>query len=144
MKISSRYKEAFQQAQKSATYWTERTLLELTGQISDAMKGLGLSQKALSEKIDKKPAFLSRVLSGRHNVTLETVALVAHAMDMHLEVRLVANAQLDRKGSFSVTTDQNTFIPRNGVVVKNLRLVHVKEANDSITSTVQERIRKAA
>ncbi len=143
MKTSGRYKEAFQQAHRSPAFWTEKAILGITQQIAATMKRLGLSQKAVAEKIDKKATFLSRVLSGQHNVTVETLALLAHAMDMHIEMKLVPNSAENRKAPFSVTTSQDASLPQTGVVVRKLRLVHVKEANDSITAT-QSMSRKAA
>jgi transcriptional regulator with XRE-family HTH domain len=144
MKISSRYKEAFKRAQKSPEYWTERALLELSRQLVEAMKKLGLTQKALAERIDKKPEFVSRVFSGRHNVTMATAAQIAHALDMHLEIKLEPNVVAERRKTFSVTSDRGAFVPRDGVVVRSRRLALVHGANETFTSTPTLEVRKAA
>ncbi|WP_321914785.1 helix-turn-helix transcriptional regulator [Paraburkholderia sp. J11-2] len=144
MKISSRYKDAFKQARKSPEYWTERALLELTRQFVESMKKLGLTQKALAERLDKKPEAISRVFSGRHNVTVATASQIAHALDMHLEIRLEPNVSEDRKSVFSVTSDSDAFVPRDGVVVKSRRLTLIQGTNDTITTAPSFDVRKAA
>ncbi|WP_157652008.1 helix-turn-helix domain-containing protein [Burkholderia ubonensis] len=137
MKVSSRYKDAFKQARKSPEYWTERVQLELSRQFTGAMKAFGLSQKALAERLEKKPEFLSRVFSGRQNVTLSTVSTIAHALDMHLEIKLVPNAVEERKQSYSVTSPE-VRVPRDGVVIKSHRLTLVRSTNDTMSSPTIE------
>ncbi|CAE6724329.1 helix-turn-helix domain-containing protein [Paraburkholderia nemoris] len=144
MKISSRYKEALKRARKSPEYWTERALLELSHQFVTVMKTLGVSQKALAERIDKKPAFVSRVFSGHHNVTMATASVIAHALDMHLEIKLTPNAAVERKSIVNVTSDQAAFVPREGVVVKHRRFTLIKGANETFTSAPTHEVRKAA
>ncbi|MBO4120887.1 helix-turn-helix domain-containing protein [Cupriavidus gilardii] len=133
MKISSRYKEAFQRARQSHEYWTERALLELSRQLVEQMKKSGLTQKALAERLDKKPSFLSRLFGGNHNVTIATASEVAHALQMHLEIKLEPHSAASRKPSFSVTELGDACVPREGVVVHSRRLKLVKGANDSVT-----------
>ena len=144
MKISSRYKEAFKRAQKSPEYWTERALLDLSRQLVEAMKKLGLTQKDLEEQMDKKPEFVSRVFSGRHNVTMATATQIAHALDMHLDIKLEPNVVVGRKKTFSVTSDGEAFVPRDGVVVRSRRFTLIQGANETLTSAPTIEARKAA
>ncbi|WP_316883354.1 helix-turn-helix domain-containing protein [Ralstonia flatus] len=134
MRISGRYKDAFKRARQSPEYWTERALLELSRQFVEAMKQAGLTQKALAERLEKKPSFLSRVFGARSNVTVSTASQIAHALDMHLEINLAPNTVLDRKTVFSVTSREE-FVPKDGVVVKSHRLRLVKGANESLTAS---------
>jgi transcriptional regulator with XRE-family HTH domain len=87
IQVSSRYKEAFEEAKKSPTFWTEKALLDIARRLVARMSDLGLNQKALAEKAGKKPAYVSRVLKGQQNLTVETVATVAHAMGLELDVQ---------------------------------------------------------
>src|ERR1700738_4939412 len=96
MKVSNRYKESFERAKQSPAFWTETALLEVAGQLLQRMKALGISQKALAEKMGAKAPFVNRVLSGRHNVTIETLSTAAHALGMRIDVRL---ASMDEKAS---------------------------------------------
>ncbi|MHA7685893.1 helix-turn-helix domain-containing protein [Cupriavidus sp. PET2-C1] len=139
MKISNRYKEAFQRARQSHEYWTERALLDLSRQLVEAMKKSGLTQKALAERLEKKPSFLSRLFGGNHNVTIATASEIAHALEMHLDIKLEPNAPASRKQTFSVTAAHEDFAPREGIVVRSHRLKLVKGANDSFTSGVERR-----
>jgi len=49
-------------------------------------KQLHLSQEALAKKISVKREFISRIESGRHNVTLETLYRIAQAIGKELSL----------------------------------------------------------
>lgn len=49
-------------------------------------KQLRLSQEAFAKKISVKREFISRIESGRHNVTLETLYRIAHAIGKELSL----------------------------------------------------------
>ncbi|MBT1539121.1 helix-turn-helix transcriptional regulator [Ralstonia solanacearum] len=132
MRISSRYRDVFKRARQTPEYWTERALLDLSRQFIYAMKQAGLSQKALAEQLGKKPSFLSRVLGAKANVTVSTAVEIAHAMDMHLELKLVRNAAADRN-VMSITSHMER-VSKDGVKITSHRLTLVKSANESLTA----------
>ncbi|MCM2537734.1 helix-turn-helix domain-containing protein [Burkholderia glumae] len=146
MKISSRYKEKVERARKSPEYWTEKALLGLVQQYYAAMKKDGFTQKALAEKLGKQPAFVSRVFSGRHNLTVATANLLASALEMHVELKLEPNARVDRKSSNSLTADSSVCAPADGVVVRSRKLMLIKGANESITADARgaDQVKQAA
>ncbi|MDR7006056.1 helix-turn-helix domain-containing protein [Paraburkholderia strydomiana] len=144
MKISNRYKEAFERAKESPAYWTESALLDVARALLDQMKRLGVTQKTLAERMGRKAPYVNRVLSGRHNVTVETLSEAAHALDMRLKIELQPKASAAPRSILSVTADMDGFVPRDGVVVKSRRLTLIHGANETFTSAPTFDTRKAA
>lgn len=62
-----------------------------------ALEASGMSQKALSEKMGTSRQYLSKILNedGRVNFTIDTLAQLAAALNLHLSIRLLpANERL--------------------------------------------------
>ncbi|REF01432.1 helix-turn-helix protein [Cupriavidus plantarum] len=137
MEISSRYKEAFELARQSPEYWTELALLDLSRQLVLEMRRLGLTQRALADLLEKKPSYVSRFFKGQHNVTIGTAATIAHALGMHLDIKLAPNGTPKRRHSFIVTSGIEGAAPQEGVVVRSHKLRLVKCTNESYTSNVE-------
>ena len=136
MKISNRYQKAFEQAKEAPAFWAESAMLDVARQLVARMNETGVKQAKLAQLMGKHAPFVSRVLSGEHNVTIQTIAAVAHALDAHIDVRLVPNKKAAvRADQFSATVDADALSPHNGVSFRNLRLVKMQAVNQ----TTQER-----
>ncbi|WP_017776661.1 helix-turn-helix domain-containing protein [Paraburkholderia kururiensis] len=125
MKISDRYKDAFARAKETSSYWTERTLLDLAGKLLSRMKERGLSQSTLAEKMGKKAPQISRVLSGRHNLTVQSLCEAAFAMDMTVDIRLEPMRKGKQGGQLIATNDAASSAPRSLSNVRVIRSAHV-------------------
>lgn len=53
--------------------------------------GEGLSKKDLADRLERDPAWVSRVLAGPKNWTMRTLGEMARALDADIEIRLTAN-----------------------------------------------------
>jgi transcriptional regulator with XRE-family HTH domain len=67
----------------------EETLLDATEELYKALEEMGITKTELAEKLNKKPAFISKLFRGSHNPTLKTLAEVAHALDKKVRIKLV-------------------------------------------------------
>jgi transcriptional regulator with XRE-family HTH domain len=81
--------ERFQAARKLPSYWIEKATLDITSKLWSSMRERQLTQVALAQKVDKKAAYVSRVMNGNHNVTLKTLVTLAHALEMEVKFDLV-------------------------------------------------------
>ena len=81
--------ERLHEARKLPSYWVERAILQITGQLWEVMTQRNMTQTALAQKVDKKPTYVNRVLNGNHNVTLKTLVTLAHALEMEVKIDLV-------------------------------------------------------
>ncbi|MFM0210420.1 helix-turn-helix transcriptional regulator [Paraburkholderia sediminicola] len=138
MKISNRYKEAFERAKESPAYWTESALLDVARNLLARMKKLGVTQKTLAERMGRKAPYVNRVLSGRHNVTVETLSEAAHALGMRVDIRF---EPLKKEHSIeSITSGPATVAHAKSTAA--LRLVRIEPVRGTMTAdaTGEERI----
>lgn len=70
------------------TYWSESAKLEFAVEINDVMRRNGTTNKRLSEIISKSPAYVSKVLRGDTNFTIETMVKLARAVGCKLSVHI--------------------------------------------------------
>jgi transcriptional regulator with XRE-family HTH domain len=78
----------FEEARKSDTYWTERVLLEFTEEITSRMEALGVTRAELARRLNAKPTYITRVLNGTNNFTVESMARISKALDCALRVHM--------------------------------------------------------
>ena len=93
MKIASRYKNAFEDARQSHEYWAESAKLELCRQLVGAMRALGLSQEDLALRLGRETSFVKQVFDADYSATVPILSEIAHGLGMHLDIRLVPNAE---------------------------------------------------
>ena len=51
--------------------------------MSARMKGLGMTQKMLAEKMNCTQQYISKILKGRENLSLEAISKIENALDIH-------------------------------------------------------------
>jgi transcriptional regulator with XRE-family HTH domain len=95
MNIQEVYQEldAFHvEAEKSHEFRAERAFLEFTERMLERMEELKMSRSELAAKIGVKPAYITKILRGDTNFTLDTMVKLASALDCKLVVGLEARA----------------------------------------------------
>lgn len=60
---------------------------EILSVLSERRKALGLSQKALGEKVSLKQSAIARIENGAHSLQLDTLIKLVDALDMKLDVK---------------------------------------------------------
>jgi transcriptional regulator with XRE-family HTH domain len=84
----SSFEELFQRAEERIGYWVELGKLEFTEEMLARMKERGLKKSQLATALGAKPAFVTRLVSGHNNFTLETMVRVARALDCEFRCHL--------------------------------------------------------
>jgi len=83
------FEEFFQHAEQDTEYWVELAKLEFTEEMLARMQEAGMKKSQLAVTLGAKPAFVTRLVSGHNNFTLETMVRVARALNCgfrsHLE-----------------------------------------------------------
>lgn len=77
------------EAKKNPAYWQEDILVDVAGHISQELEIRQMTQADLAAKLGVKPAYVSRVLRGHENLTLQSLAKIAFAFDKKWECLLV-------------------------------------------------------
>ena len=75
-------------ARDSLAYDTEGVKLEFTEQIVSLMEAKGVSKSALAAHLNVAPAYVTKVLQGTTNFTLDSMVKIAHAFAAELHVQL--------------------------------------------------------
>jgi transcriptional regulator with XRE-family HTH domain len=74
--------------QGTTEYKVESISLDIAVQVYQRMKALGLNQTQLAEKLHVSKSYISQILKGKHNLTLESLVKVAEALEMKAEITL--------------------------------------------------------
>ena len=87
MKATS-FSELFDRTKTSDRYWVERSILDVTEEIVARMEQLGVSKSELANRLGKTPQFVTKLLHGSNNFTLETMVKVARQLNAEVRVHL--------------------------------------------------------
>lgn len=78
----------FERAKKRDRFWIETAILEFTEEITARMGTLGVRKTELAERLKVQPAFITKLLSGANNFTIETMVKTSRALDADLRIHL--------------------------------------------------------
>jgi len=71
---------ALQRARQRSAYWEEELLLTVARRISDTMADQDVSRSELARRLGVSPAYVTKLLRGHANMTIETLAKIAFAL----------------------------------------------------------------
>src|SRR5436309_6171212 len=83
----------FDDAKSRTVYWTEKAVLDFTEEVVARMKALSMNRSELAERLRVKPAFITKILRGDNNFTIETMAKVGRALKSRVRVHLEPDGQ---------------------------------------------------
>ena len=78
----SKWREALEYRQENKAWlrYSQRIAMLML----DRMEELGMSQKQLAEKMNCSPQYISKVLRGRENLSLETLTKIENALEISI------------------------------------------------------------
>lgn len=79
-----------EKAQRGPAYWVARAIGSFTEDLFVLMETRGVTKAELARRIDKSPAYITKVLRGDSNFTIKSMVTLARALDADIEVRLKA------------------------------------------------------
>jgi len=82
------FKDMFAEARRMPEYWEEGAILDFTEALYIAMEEQGVTRAELARRLGTSQAYITRVLGGHANFTLKTMAKLALALGLQLEVGL--------------------------------------------------------
>lgn len=74
------FREWMLEAEADPAYWTERAILRVTEEIFVEMEKRGIQRSELARRLGTSPAYVTKILRGKANFTLESLARIAHAL----------------------------------------------------------------
>jgi len=83
------FDDLFNEAQKTDSYWTQETILKFTNQLYRLLKKKDISKKQFADKLGTSQAYITKVLRGDANFTIETMVKLTRALDGGLEIQII-------------------------------------------------------
>ena len=83
------FRELFDSARSSLPYKVEKAIIGFTEQIIGKMEALDLSRTDFAAKLESSPAYVTKLLRGGTNFTLESMVKVSDALNCELEIKLI-------------------------------------------------------
>ncbi|HEY0101227.1 MAG TPA: helix-turn-helix transcriptional regulator [Pyrinomonadaceae bacterium] len=85
--VAERFTNLFERFEQSETYHIDAAKLEISEQIYLTMEQQGVSKAELARRLGKSRAYITKVLQGSTNFTLESLIRVARALDCQLDLQ---------------------------------------------------------
>ena len=128
---SDRFANLFKQFEQSDTYHIDGAKLEISEQIYLAMEQQGVSNAELARRLGKSRAYITKVLQGNVNFTIESVVKIARALGHKFDFQFVPERKTFRDAHLAETWQKSLRAPaftRIGMKHKHeyehIRLVH--------------------
>lgn len=88
-RVSDQFAELFREVKQSEAYHIDGAKVELSEQIYLAMEQQGVSNAELARRLGKSRAYITKVLQGNVNFTIESLVKIARALDHKFDFQFV-------------------------------------------------------
>lgn len=130
------FKSIVDAAKSTDSYWGEKAKLDVAIGINNLMNRNSITNTALAEKLGVKPPYVTKVLKGDSNLTIESLVKIARAvggkLDIHLSDRNcnVRWYEVFDRVDFSERSDKvkSLFANSRGAVTKDISFANAPSA----------------
>jgi transcriptional regulator with XRE-family HTH domain len=84
-----KYKHLLSRARKSAYYWAQYSMRNFVGDALKRMDARNMTRVELAQALDVSPAYVTKILRGDVNFTLDTMSKIAHAVGGRINIEIV-------------------------------------------------------
>ncbi len=82
------HKNKIEKFRNDVDYITEATILDFTEMVVEKMQKTGISRAELAHKLGVSRPFVTKLLNGNPNMTIKTMASIAHALKCEMRIAL--------------------------------------------------------
>lgn len=82
------FKDMLANARQRDSYWVEKAKLQFSLELNRLFTQSGMTQKALAEKLNTSPAYITKIFRGDANFTIETMVKLTRAVDGELQIHI--------------------------------------------------------
>lgn len=131
------FTELLRKAEQLEQYWVSAAQIEFSLKIADIMKEDKLNQKQLAEILEVSPAYVSKLLVGNQNLTLNTMIRYARKLDrvFSFDLKKVIS---DKKVQLHTIKDSAQYshiklqnIESTSTKIKNTTIIDITQINRS-------------
>jgi transcriptional regulator with XRE-family HTH domain len=90
------FRDLYAEAEKSLAYQVEGAILEFTEELCRLMESQGVSRAELARRLDTSPAYVTKILRGTSNFTLETMVRAANALGHEVHLHMAPKGAMTR------------------------------------------------
>ena len=94
------FKELFDQAKERDTYWVTSLILDFTEGLHKMMEANGVSRSELARRLEVSPAYITKVLRGNVNFTLDSMVRLVRAAGGEVSLQVAPKAQKKRNNFY--------------------------------------------
>ncbi len=88
MNTQASFQNMLDRSKKRDQFWVETAILEFTEEMAARMDQLKVTNSQLAERLNVNPAFVTKLLRGKNNFTIETMVKLSRALDAELRVHM--------------------------------------------------------
>lgn len=96
MKISKKIHDFIEQAKKSDSYWVEKAKLDFALELNKFIKASRMSNKEVAERLGTSPAYITKILKGDANFTIESMVKAARAANAKVHISIIDDRESAR------------------------------------------------
>jgi plasmid maintenance system antidote protein VapI len=94
------FKELFDQAKTRNTYWVGSLILDFTDGLHKIMEESGVSRSELARRLGVSPAYITKVLRGNVNFTLDSMVRLVRAAGGEVSLQVAPKAHKKRNNLY--------------------------------------------
>lgn len=101
------FRQFLREAKQRDSYWIEKTKADFAVAIDRILAKTGVNQRELAAKLGTSPAYITKVLRGNSNLTIESMVKLARAVGGNLSIQVdhpALHATQDSKRTGPVST----------------------------------------
>ena len=82
------FNEMFSEVKKDDSYWSEKAKLDFAIELNGLLEKRKVSRADLARLLGKSPAYITKILRGENNFTIDTMTRIARALDGDLSLHI--------------------------------------------------------
>jgi transcriptional regulator with XRE-family HTH domain len=86
--MNKSFKSILEEAKTHIEFWLQGAIVDFTEEVVRRMGEEGVTRAKLAEKINVNPAYITKILRGNTNFTLETMVKVSRALNSRVRIHL--------------------------------------------------------
>ena len=94
------FKELIDEAKGRDTYWTASMILDFTEGLHKIMEANGVTRSDLARRLGVSPAYITKVLRGNVNFTVDSMVRLARAAGGEVSIHIAPKNKRERNSSY--------------------------------------------
>lgn len=80
VKRSKLFEQLYEEQEQTPEYWSSGSMIEIAEKITECLKATGLTKNALSKQLQVNRSYITRIMQGKENLTLQTISKIFLAL----------------------------------------------------------------